>query len=620
MADIHSENTAEAAVEAARVALIARQNDRFRTTWGADFTVPGQIVMTRGVAALSHEAQVAIMVAVMQFSEFTEDNDPYGTHDFGIFTVAEGEREVRLYWKIDLHEEITFSSPFLSVQRWFGSSIMLTPVASTCIRWACCPNQISVHVPGMEPPWLGPNFYRVCEDHQSSRSLNHPALRVILKFQYPVLHLRLQNRARRDKSRFHISPQSHDELAGKSHNGDFLSHSRAFSRVFSEPARECALRLIPQPAPRQFDPEGARRSVSSFADTLASFDITTGIRAGRQAKVRRQVSPVLELSPEHLCGQEHRTVSSNTAKPFEQHGLLVFRKPLRFSRKGFVAFLRQSLDHLVRQFQAFERANDLAHELIGERAAIGSFEALQFLAPCDHRWIDMPDALQREEGTNAIDVASALAHQPLALSVKAFGVFFSNGRDAHSSECLSITGTVVLQQNDHAFGVDSIRFDPAGSAVHEKAGRIQDQGFDPFVGQQPLQPETIVSSFEADDRSLIRPEELTRLRNGPSNQINQSCRIKPVQTHGFDLGQLRRIKRHKPFRFAQINGDKAGRRNRWCHHLGNLPFCESAPNLSGSRNLLHGNFYDAGYEFGSDDCADTTKTRRVLTILLPEEY
>ena len=30
--------------------------------------------------------------------------------------------------------------------------------------------------------------------------------------------------------------------------------------------------------------------------------------------------------------------------------------------------------------------------------------------------------------------------------------------------------------------------------------------------------------------------------------------------------------------------------------------------------------YDAGYEFGSDDCADTAKTRRVLTILLPEEY
>jgi hypothetical protein len=598
--------------------LIAVQNDAFRKL--ACFGVPpaqpiqGRMHVTRSLMEAGDGFMAEAVKATGEFATFEPENDPEGWHDFGAVEI----RGETVFWKIDLHEEITFSSPFLSVQRWFGSSIMLTPVASTCIRWACCPNQISVHVPGMEPPWLGPNFYRVCEDHQSSRSLNHPALRVILKFQYPVLHLRLQNRARRDKSRFHISPQGHDELAGKSHNGDFLSHSRVFSRVFSEPARECALRLIPQPAPRQFDPEGARRSVSSFADTLASFDITTGIRAGRQAKVRRQVSPVLELSPEHLCGQEHRTVSSNTAKPFEQHGLLVFRKPLRFSRKGFVAFLRQSLDHLVRQFQAFERAHDLAHELIGERAAIGSFEAIQFLAPCDHRWIDMPDALQREEGTNAIDVASALAHQPLALSVKAFGVFFSNGRDAHSSECLSITGTVVLQQNDHAFGVDAIRFDPAGSAVHEKAGRIQNQGFDPFAGQQPLQPETIVSSFEADDRSLMRPAKLTRLRNGRSNQINQSCRIKPVQTHGFDLGQLRRIKRHKPFRFAQINGDKAGRRNRWCHHLGNLPFCESAPNLSGSRNLLHGNFYEAGSDFryGAETPDNPATTMRVLTIML----
>ncbi|SDG51770.1 Protein of unknown function, partial [Celeribacter baekdonensis] len=61
-------------------------------------------------------------------------------------------------------------------------------------------------------------------------------------------------------------------------------------------------------------------------------------------------------------------------------------------------------------------------------------------------------------------------------------------------------------------------------------------------------------------------------------------------------------------------------RNRWCHHLGNLLSFDCAPNLSAKRDLLHGNFYDAGYEFGSDDCADTAKTRRVLTILLPEEY
>ncbi|SHG00478.1 Protein of unknown function, partial [Loktanella atrilutea] len=75
--------TAEEQAEIERAAKIAEQNDRFRRTWGADFTVPGQIVVTRGVASLSAGAQVQIMRAVQTFDTFTEDNDPYGDHTFG---------------------------------------------------------------------------------------------------------------------------------------------------------------------------------------------------------------------------------------------------------------------------------------------------------------------------------------------------------------------------------------------------------------------------------------------------------------------------------------------------------------------------------------------------------
>jgi len=50
---------------------IAEQNDRFRTTWGADFTVPGQIVMTRGVADLSPAAKAIILQRVHGFDTFT---------------------------------------------------------------------------------------------------------------------------------------------------------------------------------------------------------------------------------------------------------------------------------------------------------------------------------------------------------------------------------------------------------------------------------------------------------------------------------------------------------------------------------------------------------------------
>ncbi|MBM2294874.1 DUF3768 domain-containing protein, partial [Sulfitobacter pseudonitzschiae] len=56
--------------------------------------------------------------------------------------------------------------------------------------------------------------------------------------------------------------------------------------------------------------------------------------------------------------------------------------------------------------------------------------------------------------------------------------------------------------------------------------------------------------------------------------------------------------------------------------LGNLPFCESAPNLSGSRNLLHGNFYEAGSDFryGAETPDNPETTMRVLTIMMARDW
>lgn len=85
-------------------AKIAEQNDRFRTTWGADFSVLGQIVMTRGVADLSPAAKAIIMQRVQTFDTFTEDNDPYGDHTFGAFAFEIGGNSYNLFWKIDFYD------------------------------------------------------------------------------------------------------------------------------------------------------------------------------------------------------------------------------------------------------------------------------------------------------------------------------------------------------------------------------------------------------------------------------------------------------------------------------------------------------------------------------------
>ena len=56
--------------------------------------------VTKGIAAMGEEVN-KIFVKVRDFNDFTEDNDPYGEHDFGSFTVG----GVKIFWKIDYYTE-----------------------------------------------------------------------------------------------------------------------------------------------------------------------------------------------------------------------------------------------------------------------------------------------------------------------------------------------------------------------------------------------------------------------------------------------------------------------------------------------------------------------------------
>jgi hypothetical protein len=57
---------------------IADLNDLLRTTF-----LTGKVVFTEGVRALSDQDRSRVVEAVQNFTSFTEDNDPYGEHDFG---------------------------------------------------------------------------------------------------------------------------------------------------------------------------------------------------------------------------------------------------------------------------------------------------------------------------------------------------------------------------------------------------------------------------------------------------------------------------------------------------------------------------------------------------------
>jgi hypothetical protein len=71
-------------------------NDAFRRGG----MVPGQWMLTRGVADMGADFVAEAVRQIRTFERFTEGDDPYGEHDFGSFDLA-GER---LFWKIDYYD------------------------------------------------------------------------------------------------------------------------------------------------------------------------------------------------------------------------------------------------------------------------------------------------------------------------------------------------------------------------------------------------------------------------------------------------------------------------------------------------------------------------------------
>lgn len=76
---------------------IAQLNDEFRKAVGQG----GRIYMTQGIRALPPDDQFQVLNLVKTFNAFSEDNDPYGEHDFGAFDFN-GER---IFWKIDYYDK-----------------------------------------------------------------------------------------------------------------------------------------------------------------------------------------------------------------------------------------------------------------------------------------------------------------------------------------------------------------------------------------------------------------------------------------------------------------------------------------------------------------------------------
>ena len=88
--------------------IIQETNDAFRQGQPG---IPGQWLLTQGIAGALEEtgaAPIDVIKLVQSHSVFTEDHDPYGTHEFGVFEF----KEAKCFWKIDLYaNDLQYGSP-----------------------------------------------------------------------------------------------------------------------------------------------------------------------------------------------------------------------------------------------------------------------------------------------------------------------------------------------------------------------------------------------------------------------------------------------------------------------------------------------------------------------------
>ena len=86
-----------------KVRRIRDLNDAFRKTG-----IGGRIMLTISIRELGERAVQEVIKKIRNFSDFNENNDPHGEHDFGSIT----HNGVKVIWKVDYYDRsLEFGSP-----------------------------------------------------------------------------------------------------------------------------------------------------------------------------------------------------------------------------------------------------------------------------------------------------------------------------------------------------------------------------------------------------------------------------------------------------------------------------------------------------------------------------
>lgn len=87
-----------------QLTILQKQNDVFRKSVLLSPQKNGECVIGADIHSLDDNQKNNLFLAVAQYSDFNEDNDPYNEHDFGTIELPDIPK---VMWKIDYYADNT---------------------------------------------------------------------------------------------------------------------------------------------------------------------------------------------------------------------------------------------------------------------------------------------------------------------------------------------------------------------------------------------------------------------------------------------------------------------------------------------------------------------------------
>ena len=163
-------------------------------------------------------------------------------------------------------------------------------------------------------------------------------------------------------------------------------------------------------------------------------------------------------------------------------------------------------------------------QTLGKRRALGGGQFAEINSSAPPLRLDPPNALSEEQPLDAVDMASTLSDQALALAMRTASVFLFDRGHPNNGAHMALATVDRDESPQQGEQIDAIGLHSARPSVDLDACRIEDATVDSDLCQRTRQPETVVTRLITDHDPLLLPRSLAQ----SADQVGQIAADDPM--------------------------------------------------------------------------------------------